>query len=603
MEKKNQKESLKKNSPRSGFYLVGAVIALLLLAISTTLLFVKTAVHGKVAPNTIISGVDVSLMSKSKAERVLTRATDTFEARPITFTLNNEIRTIAPEEMGISLFPDKTIETIKPVDAKDVGLFEWPGFFMKDRSIDVLNEINKEEMMFAVKDRFDLFAIEPMQAKFYFNKWKLDIMEGKKGWLLDEILLITQVKESISSFSGAQIALEIEEKEPSVNKVDLETHREKVVGMLNHQIELIDPVYSDNWYVKLVNHLDWVDFKLNNDFENTSSPIWVSINGDKLNEFVDEEISKWLDLSIEPVNIYLDEEKKVVIEGKGNDGMEIQRNVLKESMELAIHNETEKVQIPVKILEPEITISEELRAMGIKERIAVGHTSYYGSPPNRVYNIKAGASKFNGHLVAPDETFNFNATLGPVDGSTGYLKELVIKPEGTIPEFGGGICQVSTTVYRAILLGALPVAERNQHSYAVGYYAQVLGHGLDATIYIGGPNLKFTNDTGHHILMQTFTKGDYELYVIFYGTDTGREVELEGPYLSNYTSVGETIYQTTKALSPGAKKQVEKAHVGFKALWYRHITNPDGEVKTEPISTVYRAVPAKIMVGEGVVEE
>ena len=158
-------------------------------------------------------------------------------------------------------------------------------------------------------------------------------------------------------------------------------------------------------------------------------------------------------------------------------------------------------------------------------------------------------------------------------------------------------------MFRTVLLSGLPVTERNEHSYAVSYYSQVLGHGLDATIYLGGADFRFENDTGQHVLIQTYTENDYELYIVFYGTKDGRSVELEGPYLSNYHSPGATMYIDTDRLFVGETKQVEKPHTGFSALWYRHLVLPDGTTEVKAIETNYRAVPKKIWVGTQEKEE
>jgi vancomycin resistance protein YoaR len=391
------------------------------------------------------------------------------------------------------------------------------------------------------------------------------------------------------------ITLKLDPNSPTITKERLEEQRDNIVESLRYQFVLIDPIYSDDWNVRLTEHLDWVEFAE----VAMEERIAIKINQNKLDEFVDAEISKWLDVPVDPVNIYTNEEGKVVIEGRGYDGKMVQRKHLKKAIELAVANQIRNVPIPVIDMEPEITISEDLQALGIKDRISIGHTSYYGSPGNRIHNIKTGAAKFNGEIVAPDEIFSFNTLLGPVDASTGYRKELVIKKEGTIPEYGGGLCQVSTTFYRTILFGGLPVTARREHSYAVSYYSQVLGHGLDATIYLGGQDLQFQNNTGEHILIQTFVKDDYELYVAFYGTSDGREIEMDGPYLSGYYSPGETVYEETGKLNSGQTKQVEKAHTGFKALWYRYITDKNGEQTVETINSHYKAVPAKILVGTG----
>ncbi|MFA6992801.1 MAG: VanW family protein, partial [Candidatus Gracilibacteria bacterium] len=275
----------------------------------------------------------------------------------------------------------------------------------------------------------------------------------------------------------------------------------------------------------------------------------------------------------------------------------IQRTLLKEAIELAIENKIRNVTIPIVTIAPKITPDTEALKMGIKDRLSVGHTSFYGSPANRVHNIKTGTDKFNGTLIAPGEIFSFNKTLGSVTAANGYKMELVIKPEGTIPEFGGGLCQVSTTTFRAALFAGLSIEERHQHTYAVTYYSQILGHGLDATIYEGGADLKFKNNTNGYILIQSYVDKDYELYFVLYGTEDGRQVTMEGPYISNSRGAGPTEYIETTELKKGESKQKERAHAGFDALWYRYLTMPNGDATKEEIFSRYKAVPAKVLTG------
>jgi len=331
----------------------------------------------------------------------------------------------------------------------------------------------------------------------------------------------------------------------------------------------------------------------------TKTYIAIELDKTKLNEFVDQKMSQYLDVPVENVKIYTDKDGKIVIEGRGDNGKQIQRGLLEKAVDMAVMNKIETVPIPVLEIEPKVEVSEDLQKLGIKERISVGHTTYYGSPLNRMYNINIGAKKLNGTLIKPDETFSFNKIIGHVNGTTGYLMELVIKPEGTIPEFGGGLCQVSTTTYRAALFAGLPIEERYQHSYAVTYYSQVLGHGLDATVYETGPDLKFKNNTGNHLLIQAYVKNKHELYVIVYGTNDGRTVEMDGPYISNKTNPSEVVYQEVADLPSGVQKKVEQGHVGFNALWYRYTTMPNGEKLKDEIISKYQTMPAKIQVGTG----
>lgn len=197
-------------------------------------------------------------------------------------------------------------------------------------------------------------------------------------------------------------------------------------------------------------------------------------------------------------------------------------------------------------LKPDVT-STDLDRYGIKELIGEGVSNFRGSPKNRIHNIRVGASKFNGVIIKPDEEFSFIKTLGPVDKSTGYLPELVIKVDKTIPEYGGGMCQVSTTMFRAALNSGLKITARTNHAYPVQYYAP---QGLDATVYIPKPDLMFVNDTPNYILVQTRIEGT-QLFFDFFGTSDGRETKIVGPFVTERgekgamkTTVTQEVYGT-----------------------------------------------------------
>jgi vancomycin resistance protein YoaR len=180
---------------------------------------------------------------------------------------------------------------------------------------------------------------------------------------------------------------------------------------------------------------------------------------------------------------------------------------------------------------PSIGSTSDLDRLGIQTLLATGESDFRGSPRNRIHNIGVGAARFHGVLIPPGTAFSFNAQLGPVTKATGYKPELVIKEHLTTPEYGGGLCQVSTTAFRAAVLSGLDITERSNHAYPVVYYGTP---GFDATIYPNqrtwrnGTDLKFVNDTPGHILIQTKIEGTRLLFE-FWGTSDGREVRLVGP--------------------------------------------------------------------------
>ena len=170
----------------------------------------------------------------------------------------------------------------------------------------------------------------------------------------------------------------------------------------------------------------------------------------------------------------------------------------------------------------------------------------------------------------------------------------MIKGDRTIPEYGGGLCQVATTVFRAAIAAGLPIAERKNHAYRVVYYEPA---GKDATIYLPKPDLKFTNDTGEHILIQSRIEGD-ELFFDFWGTKDGRVTFQSDSVIYNIKPTGPTIYIETEDLKPDQKNCIESAHAGADAYFDYKVTYPSGEIKEERFSSHYVPWPAKCLIGK-----
>lgn len=180
--------------------------------------------------------------------------------------------------------------------------------------------------------------------------------------------------------------------------------------------------------------------------------------------------------------------------------------------------------LPYRETDPEIS-EASINNLGINELVGEGTSNFAGSPKSRIHNINVSVSRFTGVLIKPGEEFSFVKNLGEVDGEHGYLPELVIKKDKTEPEFGGGICQVSTTMFRAAINTGLKITARRNHAYPVSYYNP---QGMDATVYIPSPDLRFINNTPAHILIQSKIEGT-KLTFQFYGTSDGRKIEIKGP--------------------------------------------------------------------------
>jgi len=319
----------------------------------------------------------------------------------------------------------------------------------------------------------------------------------------------------------------------------------------------------------------------------------------KIRQYLESKLAPEIFREREDVTIDMDEFGKVIFEGHGLYGRYLDVEKAAIMIKHALQNGIDFLTLPIIREDPNVTVlNEDLQQMGIIELFSAGETDFSGSPYNRISNINVGLSKFSGHIIKPNEEFVFGNVLGNVGAETGYLPELVIKGDRTVPEYGGGLCQVSTTTYRAVLAAGFPVTERKNHSYAVSYYAP---HGLDATVYPPSPDLKFINDSPAHILMQAFTIGN-KAYYNFYGTKDDRDVYMIGPYYSAWRSAPPAKTEYSSDLAPGQIKILGHAVPGLNSSWFRQVVhngNPDDENNfLEHIFSNYQARPEFYLVGE-----
>lgn len=255
------------------------------------------------------------------------------------------------------------------------------------------------------------------------------------------------------------------------------------------------------------------------------------------------------------------------------------------------------VPLAVRIEKPPVAV-EDIPIMGIVELASQGTTSFKGSPAGRVRNIELAASKFQGVVIPPGGIFSFNQYLGKVSEEEGYEEAYIIYNNRTTVGLGGGICQVSTTAFRAAFWGGYPIVERWAHGYRVGWYEPPVG--LDATIYAPQVDFKFQNDTPHYLLIETeVDKKKGTLTFFFYGTKPARTVEMEGPIVENVKPPGQPIYEEDPRLSPGEVKQVDWAKEGADVTVYRIIKQGDTVVAREKFFSRYHPWQDVFRVGPG----
>ncbi len=267
--------------------------------------------------------------------------------------------------------------------------------------------------------------------------------------------------------------------------------------------------------------------------------------------------------------------------------------------QLLLIGKKQEFTIPVTVIQVKPKIStEDVNNLGIKELIGTGTSLFRHSADSRVFNITLAASRLNGVIVAPDEVFSFDKALGDVSSYTGYKQAYVIQNGHTVLGDGGGVCQVSTTFFRALLNAGLPIVERHAHDYRVGYYEEDSPPGIDATVYVPTVDLKFKNDTGHSILILTsIDPSDLRLTFYLYGTSDGRQVSMTTPVVTNEIPAPAPLYVDDPNLPVGQVQQTDFAANGATATFNRTVTKDGKVIINDTFTSVYRPWQAVFLRG------
>lgn len=465
---------------------------------------------------------------------------------------------------------------------KRVGLLFKPKVFGLDIKYDddklsqILSEISKQ---------ISIEGVDPSVTK---TDGGVSINKGSLGLVVDQKRLKENIVNSLSFNQASQIEIPINNIGISLTDSELKNYKSQVEKYLGKSLllkfeytnmslkdtdifDLINPRggLSDKDFADLLTR---VDLKFERSAQN---PKFVFENG-KVTEFqpalsgikVDNGTLK--DLIIDKLNILATTDKDVI-----------------------------EIDIPVIKTLPEIS-TDKVNNLGIKELIGRGTSTYFHSIPGRIHNVALAANRINGTLVKPGETFSFNTALGDVSAFTGYQQAYIISQGKTILGDGGGVCQVSSTLFRAVLNAGLPVVERQAHAYRVGYYEQGSPPGFDATVFSPSPDFRFTNDTANHILIEAIadTK-NYSLIFELYGTSDGRIASVSKPVTSNVSAPPPDIYQDDPTLPTGVVRQIDYKAWGAKVSFNYSVTRNGEEIYKKTFISNYKPWAAVYLKGTG----
>jgi len=569
--------------------LVGLIITVSILG---TILFLPLALaFGKSGRDIKVLGKDFSILSKREILGRLDRDFPLMGTIKLNEKMTEDGRLFSVELSSISAEIDKE-KMISDLLYRRInqGLLKYIGAFFQGRDFKL--EIKLDDSKFDKEiDRIASQIEKPfIPSELLIEKGEVKVKDGQLGKRVDINILKENILKIITGYNLD-------------NRVEIPV---EIIGFLPKADIKLEVIKKAS---KLINKkivLTWEEEK--SEVEKAQIINWIGFgdgcNLNKISGFVET-----FDNSIkrEPREaVFKFENGKVVEFEASRDGFLIDSAKLKETLCQEISNWTESekkeivVELPLILIAPKIN-TESVNDLGIKELLGRGTSSFRHSSTIRNFNVEKGSSIINRILVAPDETFSFLKALGEVTLDNGYKKAYVIKKGKTELDVGGGVCQVSTTFFRAILDAGLDITERHAHAYRVSYYEEDNRPGFDATVFIPSPDLKFINDTGHHLLIQSIYDGkNKKLIYEIYGNSDGRKVEISNYRQWDAQPAPPDVWIDDPTLSPGKVVKDESKVPGLKASFEWKVTK-NGEVLHQktfssayvPWAAVYRRGPGQ----------
>lgn len=536
------------------------------------------------------AGFDVSGLTADQARDKLQTELNNFADQDIKFTSGGKTWVAKPVELGITFDTERTAAEAFAVGRDGswhANLWNRAQTLWRDRPVDLRYDINQETWNTYLADHFGELETEPHNASLKIKGSTVTEIASQDGIVVDRHQLLTLIDNHLQQHLTTTITLPFSTAFPIINNDDVAPAKLAAVNLLGSGLTIKHKDRSWNYSRDRIGAA--INFVIKNgageeippeeifsygqNLANPSAHLELALRGDDFKNFLND-LAKEVESAPQNVRFNVEGDPKITLDAvkdpdsilpisvatPAKEGLEINAQQLNRNIGLAINDNQTVVDLPVEVRAPAISETNAAE-LGVTKLIARGISNFAGSPSNRRHNISVGAAKFDGIVIPVGEEFSFNATLGKVTEEAGYLPELVIKNHDTVPDLGGGLCQVSTTAFRAAVDAGLPVTERKNHAYAVSYYSP---QGTDATIYPGSSDLKFINDTPGPILIQTEISGNY-LTFDFFGATDGRMVEKWKP-------------RTYERFGNG----------GLKVEWAYKVTR-DGETTTDKVfKSVFR---------------
>jgi vancomycin resistance protein YoaR len=563
----------------------GSIIALFVLVILVDAAVYYNKVHAGVS----ISGHNVGGLTRDEAAARVAGLIEGVKDRDIVLTSGDKTWTVTPADVGTD-FDATGAASAAMAFSRESNFFVDLGrrFKLYFSHVDVplkgtVDSAMLDKVLAKVAQELD---VPPVNAGLAIEGGKIKEIEGQQGRVVDQNTLREEIKTSLFALQGAELTVPLVVQEPTVQTEDNRRALAQVETMIGSPVVLKDG--DKTWSLTPDQITAFMDFTSEN--QNGVSTLVPYISAVKMGLFFDGIAAE---VATKPVDATFDSdgEKAWVVPGVLGKALDPEKTA--EALTVAsLSPSSRTAEVVVTTTEPALT-TEKAEAMGIKDKLSSYSTPEYVGTHNRQVNVRITTEYASNVMLAPGQEYNFDKQIGPRTAARGYLTAPGIVGPGKLEDvFGGGICQVSTTLFNAVFFAGLEVTERKNHSIYISHYPK----GRDATVSANGPNLRFKNDTQKYIWIRGTSNGIKTTFTI-YGTSEGRKVA----YTTSdfYNGVGRTeVTVVNPSLGPGTTLVKLSGQSGMQCKVVRTVTAADGTVihKDTFIST-YPMIPRQIEVG------
>lgn len=568
---------------------------------------------GLIYPGVSVWGVDLSGMTPQEASSTLNGMFTYPQRTTITFRDGDNVWPISAADLGIHFDVERTVQTAYEI-GRDPNMFtslrEQAQAWREGYNISpvmVYDQMKAEAYIDAIAQPINRPALD---ATITVDGLEVITAPGQVGRQVDQRATLANLNAMIMQLQNGEVEVVVVEHTPEI--MDASEAAETIRAILATDLEIYieDPSPNDPgpWIAYRSALAEMVVLSRVPDPDGEGQMYVVTLNEAQLRSFLESD--EMANLAREPVNarfIFNDETRQLEPISESIRGRQLNVGATIQLINQMAPTANHRIPLVFEIQEPGAPSTATAEDLGITELVSSATTYYIGSGEGRRANIATAASRFHGVMIAPGEQFSFNRFLGEVSPETGFSEALIIYNGRTITGVGGGVCQVSTTVFQAAFYAGFPIDERVQHAYWVRYYdtGEGGGKGMDATVYEPVVDLKFTNDLTSWLLIESYVDlSRSSITFKFYSTNDGRTVTRTDSGVTNVVPPDPPLYEENPDLQPGETRQVDWAVNGFDVTVTR-IVYRDGQVLREdpffsryiPWRAVYQVAPGYVPAG------